>query len=527
MIEQKNSFQDSRFRMKRKIILWSSIFGAALLLLACYFLFIRNGKIKYDFRLDTVSQGDMTVYVTATGTINPVTTIDVGTQVSGIITKLYADFNSVVKKGQVIARIDTTFLVQAVIDAQATLDKSKAQLTYSKVSLDRDKDLLARQLMSQSDYDTAELAFQQNTAALKSAQSALDRAVINLRYATIYAPIDGVVVNRAVNIGQTVAASLSSPTLYTIANDLRKMQVETTVDESDIGRVSIGQEGYFTVDAYPDNKFSGQISQIRLNPTSVSNVVNYIVIIDVNNSDLKLMPGMTANVKIMIGSSQNAMRVTNLALRLQPPAELIDSTKIQRRSAGGISSQGQTGQDKSAAQPSSGGISGSQNGSGMFPLSDADRALFRAVRDSIKKVHSDMSREDLMAETQKYFAKKGQHGGVSKKGQPIATRVRTTTTFGITQTFPEYEKSPYIAEHQGGFGRVWILSADKKLEPVYVRTGLSDGKFTEITTDKLKPGDQIVIAVTSGGDDAAAQQMRSPLSGQQQGPGGRGMGGGR
>ena len=500
--------------MKLKTVLWSSL-GAVLLLFACYFLFVRNNKPKYNYRFDSISTGDLSVYITATGTVNPVTSIDVGTQVSGIITKLYADFNSVVKAGQVIARIDTTFLVQAVIDAQATLDKSKAQLTYSKVSLDRDKDLLARQLMSQSDYDTAELAYQQNIAAVKSAQSALDRAIIDLKYATIYAPIDGVVINRAVNIGQTVAASLSSPVLYTIANDLRKMQVQTTVDESDIGKVSIGQTGYFTVDAYPDNKFSGEISQIRLNPTSVSNVVNYIVIIDVNNGDLKLMPGMTANVKILVGSSQNAARVMNLALRLQPPAELIDSTKVRRRTGVEMSPQGQTDMDKTAAEGSSGGS--------MFPLSDADRTLFRAVRDSIKKVHGDMSREDLIAEVQKYFAKKGQHGRTPVKGHPIATRVRTTTTFGITQTFPEYEKSPYLAEHQSGFGRVWILNADKKLEPVYVRTGLSDGKYTEITTDKLKPGDQIVLGISSGEDDAANQQLRSPLSGQQQGPGGRGM----
>ena len=361
--------------MKRKTILWSSLFCAALLLVACYFLFIRSNKPKYNYRFDSVSTGDLSVYITATGTVNPVTSIDVGTQVSGIITKLYADFNSVVKAGQVIARIDTTFLVQAVIDAQATLDKSKAQLTYSKVTLDRDKDLLARQLMSQSDYDTAELAYQQNIAAVKSAQSALDRAIIDLKYATIYAPIDGVVINRAVNIGQTVAASLSSPVLYTIANDLRKMQVQTTVDESDIGRVSIGQTGYFTVDAYPDNKFSGEISQIRLNPTSVSNVVNYIVIIDVDNGDLKLMPGMTANVKILVGSSQNAARVMNLALRLQPPAELIDSTKVRRRSGVETSSQGQTGQDKTAAEGSSGGFASNQNNGSMFPLSDADRTL--------------------------------------------------------------------------------------------------------------------------------------------------------
>jgi HlyD family secretion protein len=506
--------------MKQKIILWSSIGGALLLLVVCSFLLFRNGKIKYDFRYDSVSEGDMTVYVTATGTINPVTSIDVGTQVSGIIVKLYADYNSVVKKGQVIARIDTTFLIQSVKDAQATLDKTKAQFADGKRSLDRAKELLARQLMAQSDYDATLTTYEVNEASLKSAQASLDRAYINLQYATIYAPIDGVVINRAVNIGQTVAASLSSPTLYTIANDLRKMQVETTVDESDIGRISIGQEGTFTVDAYPESKFSGTISQIRLAPTTVSNVVNYIVIIDVNNSDLKLMPGMTANVKIMVGSSLNVMRVATTALRLQPPAELIDSTKLMHR--GASSQNGGTGQGTAPANQ----FSGNQNGNSTSPLAGIDRTLIHAVRDSINKVHGgSMSREDLMAEMQKYFAKKGLKGRASQKAQPLITRVRTSTTFGITQTFPEYEKSPYIVDHESGFGRVWILNADKKLEPVYVRTGLSDGKFTEITSSKLKPGDQIILGVTnSNGDDAANQQLRSPLSTPQgQGAGMRGM----
>jgi HlyD family secretion protein len=502
---------------KKKIIYSSA--GALALIVLAYFIFFRGSKPKYDFRFDKVSQGDVNVFVTATGTINPVTSIDVGTQVSGIITKLYADYNSVVRKGQVIAQIDTTFLVQTVRDAQATLDKAKAQLDDSKRTLDRTKALVDRQLDNQADLDAVTTTYQTNKATLISAQASLDRAIINLHYATIYAPIDGVVINRAVNIGQTVAASLSSPTLYTIGNDLRKMQVETTVDETDIGRVSIGQAGTFTVDAYPDDKFSGTVSQIRLAATNVSNVVNYIVIIDVDNSELKLMPGMTANVKLLVGSSTNALRVSNVALRFQPPAELIDSTKVQRRSGNGSFAQN-NGSSVSTADPAQSG----QSNNGLPVFSAGDRTKFHAVRDSILKAHGgNLSQEEMHAEMQKYFAKLTHS---SKKPQPIATRKRTTATFGITQTFPEYEKSPYIVDHQGGSGRVWILNADKKIEPVYVRTGLSDGKYTEITTPKLKPGDQIILGLSST-DDAASQQLRSPLQGgQQQGPG-RGMGGGR
>ena len=507
--------------MKKKIIYSSA--GAFVLIILAYFLFFHTSKPKYDFRFDKVSQGDISVYVTATGTINPVATVDVGTQVSGIVSKLYADYNSVVHKGQVIAVIDTITLIQSVHDAEASLERAKVQLDDSKRTYDRVKALLDRQLASQADYDAALTTYESNKASLKSAGVALDRAKVNLSYATIYAPIDGVVINRAVNLGQTVAASFSSPTLYTIANDLRKMQIETTVDETDIGRISIGQVGNFTVDAYPDDKFSGTVSQIRLAATNVSNVVNYIVIIDVDNSELKLMPGMTANVKLLVGNSANALRVSNVALRFQPPAELIDSTKVMRRPGGGPFMQNQNGAGASTFQsgPPQGGM---QAGGGFPSFSDADRARLRAVRDSLVKVHGgSLSQEDMRAEMQKYFAK---HMNSAKKSVPIATRKRTSTTFGITQTFPEYEKSPYVVDHQSGFGRVWILNADKKFEPVYVQTGLSDGKFTEITTTKLQAGDQIALSVNSL-DDASNQQMRSAFQSQQPGMGGRPGGGPR
>jgi HlyD family secretion protein len=497
---------------KRKLLYFGSVGMIILVLVAGYVLF-RGSKSKYELRFDKIAQGDLNVYVTATGTINPVTTVEVGTQVSGIVARLYADFNSVVRKGQIIAQIDSTFLVQSVKDAEASMERANAQYEDSKRTLDRTKALLDRQLVAQSDYDVALTTYATNSAQLKSAQSSLERAKINLSYSTIYAPIDGVVINRAVNIGQTVAASFSSPTLYTIANDMRKMQVETTVDETDIGKVSIGQKASFSVDAYPEEKFSGTVSQIRLSPTTVSNVVNYIVIIDVNNDDLKLMPGMTANVKLLVGSSQNVLRVSNVALRFQPPTEMIDSTKVQHRTGSGYGKMTanieQTSDQSSQAQiGNSGGM--------MQSFSDGDREKFRALRDSIQKAHGgEMSREEIRAEMQKIFAKETAQQLKTKKIPPLAVHKRTTSTFGITQTFPEYEKSTYQPDHQSGSGKVWIQNSSGKLEPVYVRTGLSDGKYTEISSQTLKVGDQIVLSATTQDDNT--QQTRSPLTGSQQG----------
>ncbi len=263
--------------MKKRIIIWGAI-ALALALLA-YGAFLRPSGPKYSYRFDTVALGTVSASVTATGTVNPVTSIDVGTQVSGIVSRLYADFNSEVKAGAVIAQIDSTFLTQSVKDAEASLYKAQVQLADSRRNLAREKALLERQLDSQQNYDAALTTNEANEAAVQSAQATLDGARINLAYATIYAPISGVVINRAVNVGQTVAASFSSPTLFTIANDLKHMQVETTVDESDIGTVSLGQHATFTVEAYPDEQFSGTVSQIRLNPVTIQNVVNYTVVI--------------------------------------------------------------------------------------------------------------------------------------------------------------------------------------------------------------------------------------------------------
>ena len=312
--------------MKNRLVLILVL--SVIVLGAGGFFYFSNGSTPdVMYRIDKVSRGDLQVVVTATGTLSAVRTVQVGTQVSGTIAKLYADFNSTVKKGEVVALIDPTFLEASVKDAEANLQRARAQANESKRAYSRAKALLGKGLTSQADYDAAITAYESNSAAQKQAQAQLDRAVINLRYATIKAPIDGVVISRAVDVGQTVAASLSAPTIFTIANDLTKMQVQANVDEADIGKVQVGQEVKFTVDAYAEQSFQGIVSQIRLASVTVQNVVNYTVIIDVPNPELKLMPGMTATVTILVTKKENVLRVPTVALRFQPPAEQIEARK--------------------------------------------------------------------------------------------------------------------------------------------------------------------------------------------------------
>ncbi len=306
----------------RRLIL---VFGLlAVLLSSC-----KGDGVAY--RTETITRGDIEQSVTATGTVNAVTNVQVGTQVSGTIKTLYVDFNSRVKKGQLIAQIDpATFESQVqqaqanLSSAQANLEKAQTALTNDKRTYDRNKELFSKNLIPQSDLDTAETAYQTDKsqvasakAQIEQAKASLDYAKQNLAYTKIVSPVDGVVISRNVDVGQTVAASFQTPTLFAIAQDLTKMQIDTNVAESDIGVVKVGQEVEFTVDAYPDTTFKGKVWQIRQAPISVQNVVTYDVVIQVNNRDLKLMPGMTANVSIIIQLRHDVLRITNAMLRFR------------------------------------------------------------------------------------------------------------------------------------------------------------------------------------------------------------------
>ncbi|HQT91259.1 MAG TPA: efflux RND transporter periplasmic adaptor subunit, partial [Candidatus Kryptobacter bacterium] len=302
-----------------------------------------------------VTRGNLDVVVTATGTLAADTTVQVGTQVSGTIARLYADWNSRVRRGQVIAKLDTTFLWASVEQAQANLQKAVVAEQQAKRTFDRVKQLFQRNLDSQSDYDTALSDFQTAQASVTQAQTALDQVEINLSYATVRSPISGVVISRNVDLGQTVASSFNTPTLFTIANSLSDMQIQASVDEGDIGSVKVGQPVTFTVDAYPNDTFNGKVTQIRLQPTVVQNVVEYTVIIDVPNPDLKLMPGMTANLTIEIAGAKDVLKVPTTALRFMPPQSYLtaamkslpDSIKQRiekrRQNSGGNQRLGQQG----------------------------------------------------------------------------------------------------------------------------------------------------------------------------------------
>jgi HlyD family secretion protein len=387
--------------------------GILVIILFLFFLFGRGKESQAKYTTTKIERGDISVIVTATGTLNALTTVQVGSQVSGTISQLYADFNSLVKKGQVVAQLDPTFLKAQVAQAEADLERANAQVNQAKRELARAKTLSEKNLISQADLDLAQTNYELALTTQKSSQATLDRSITNLHYATITSPIDGVVISRNVDVGQTVAASLSAPTLFTIANDLTKMQVETDIDEADIGKIQVGQKVNFNVDAYPDNQFTGLVSQIRLNPTVVQNVVTYTVIIDVNNPELLLKPGMTANVTILIDQRENVLKVRSAALKFMP-------------------------------------------------------SMDRKVK--------------MPAQTM---------------GNPQAASAPPNPN----RDFKKWASSP----------KVWILGKDGMPKPVLVQTGLSDGSITEVISDSLKEGEEVIISQTNNSSNGTSQQV-NPFS---------------
>lgn len=312
--------------MKRKRIL---IAAAVVLAAVVLWLVLRPSKGE-GITLETTPTSRITIRnsVTATGTVEPVTEVEVGTQVSGIIDRLYVDYNDVVKAGQLIAEMDKVTLQAELESAQAELANCKAEYDYQTKNYARTKALHEKALVSDQEYDDATYLYEKSRAAYDQAKAAMVKVERNLGYATITSPIDGVVISRAVEEGQTVAAGFETPTLFTIANDLTQMQVIADVDEADIGQVADGQRVEFTVDAYPDDTFSGTVEQVRLEATTESSVVTYEVVITAYNPDLKLKPGLTANVTIYTLEKEQALAIPTKALRFVPDAELLGEVGV-------------------------------------------------------------------------------------------------------------------------------------------------------------------------------------------------------
>ncbi len=307
------------------------------------------------YRFVTLEEGDLESVVASTGALDAVTTVQVGTQVSGIIASIYVDFNDRVSQGQVIARIDTTLLWSAVRDAESNLERNQAQLRQAQRELERLQPLYDQQFVTEVDYYRAQYDLDIARAATNSAEISLDRARQNLSYATIIAPISGTVIERNVDVGQTVAASFSAPQLFLIADDLSRMEILASVDESDIGRIQEGQFARFTVQAYPDEIFTGMVRQVRLQSTVQENVVNYTVVVDVENPEGQLLPGMTATVDFLIESATNVLKLPNAALRFRATPQMFEVLRSRREAMREDRTEGNAGPPRNGNRGGNGG----------------------------------------------------------------------------------------------------------------------------------------------------------------------------
>ena len=471
--------------------------GIIIIISAGGFLLYRwigNGS-NQKFRFVKVERGVVDLIVTATGQINPMINVLVGSQVSGTIKALYADYNSQVKEGQVIAQIDPA-IFQAQVDqakanvlnnqasllnAQANLVKAEVAVLDAKRNLDRNLPLVEKKVIAQATMDTAQANYdtavaqrevakaqvESSKAQVEQAKAALIMAETNLRYATIRSPVNGTVISRNVDVGQTVAASLAAPTLFTIAKDLTKMQVDTNVSEADVGRITVGQDATFTVDAYAGRTFRGKVSEVRNAPIIVQNVVTYDVVIQVDNRDLKLKPGMTANVSVMIANREGVLKIPNAALRFRP----------QSAKQGGPPEKGN---ERSAS---------------------AGRLLIERLTSELNLTPDQQSKLEMVLRSSR------------QEFQEISQKMKPEEARGRIQSLIRQKISGILTEEQklklkevsyssqpdpGKPGKVWILSPEGKPAPVSLVLGITDGTFSEVISGDLREGGEVIVEEVSG-----------------------------
>ena len=430
-----------------------------------------------------VTRGDLTQMVTATGTLNPITNVTVGSQISGIIQTLYADWNSPVKANQVVAQLDPATYKAAMAQAEGDLANSKANLELNEVQAKRSSDLFTNNLISGSDYDTAIANLHQAQAMVQIKEAALDNAKVNLERCTIYSPVDGTVISRNVDVGQTVAASLSAPTLFIIANDLTQMQIDANVSEADIGSVEEGQSVAFTVDAFPDRKFSGRVMQIRNSPTTVQNVVTYDTVIEVSNLDLKLRPGMTANASIITAQRSGVLKIPNAALRFRLPEPSTNKTfAAQLLAKIGLGKKTKPAATNTVPVAKSGDTNKTEvtaNAGAPLTGNEPPPELFRRVQEMRER--GEEVPAEIRAKLRELFqsgalqrpggggsGSRGGGGSGSRGSQPASR-----TIYMLATNAPSGELAP---------------------QAVRVKTGISDGANTEIS-DGLKEGDPVIVGV--------------------------------
>jgi HlyD family secretion protein len=550
--------------------------------------YIRRGGPEIQVNTSPITRGDIVDTVGASGTLQAVTTVQVGSQVSGNISYLGADFNSIVKKGQVVAKLDPSLFDAQLQQARANLQQTRANLSKSQSDLERAKVMLtdaeqkytraqglsAKQLLPQSDLDAAKIAVDsaqaslasaqatvtQTQAAVSQSQATVNQNQVNLDHTTIEAPIDGIIIQRSVDVGQTVAASMQAPTLFIIAADLTKMQVNANIDEADVGRIRPGQHVTFKVDAYPTDTFEGTVSQIRLQPVVVSNVTTYGTVIDVPNAQLKLKPGMTANVKVEIAKRSNVLRVPAAALRFRPTVEMFaalnqtvppealttagrggrngqgrgnrgdatdgatpaPSTATPTPPAGGAA--GSTPGPATAAPPAGGGRGSGQGGAAGSGQAGEGRRGFDPARmmERFKGMSPDEQKQFIAR-----MKDRGQDTSLFEKEMPPPAKAPAKGKGAIApqgaQTIDAlFAPLPTVESR----GRVWLFF-DRQLKPVNLRLGITDGANTELLSGELQQNQEVVTGVTglsptrttTTGNGAGNPLMPSGRGGP---PGGRG-----
>jgi HlyD family secretion protein len=533
--------------VKKKIVFWIIliflIVGAAIGY--TYFYKERDSAVKY--RTAKVERGTLSAFVTANGTINPVITVLVGSQVSGTIQKLYADYNSRVKKDQLIAQIDPAIFQAQVSQAKAKLENAKAtflnaqadiataranvesnranvikaevSVDDTKRNLDRSLGLFARNLISASDRDSAQTAYdsaaaqlevaqaqekaseaqldsakaklEANRAQIKQAEAELELAQVNLDHTKITAPVTGIVISRNVDVGQTVAASLQAPTLFTIAQDLTEMQVDTNVSEADIGRVAIGQEATFTVDAFPNLTFQGKVTDIRNAPVTVQNVVTYDVVILVKNPDLKLRPGMTANASILVAQREEVLKIPNSALRFRPEFAKLEAAAPQ----------------KGPPPPSTPSPSGTSTERILERLK-SELKLTPDQQAGIARILKDAQREIQAA----------RKAGGAEEARAKGKELRAANRIKIRSLLTEEQKKKYdqmgqrqeTSQGPAPVFRVWTPVPQGRPVPVEITTGISDGSYTEVSSGPLKEGQEVILEQMGANSKSGSSQTAGP-----------------
>jgi HlyD family secretion protein len=511
-----------------------------------YLYYYKDSEASVKYRTVKVERGSLSTYVTANGTINPVITVLVGSQVSGTIQQLYADYNSRVKKGQLIAQIDPAIFQAQVSQARAKLENAKASFLNAqadiatakanvesnkanvikarvsvedtKRSLDRALELFRRNLISASERDSAQTAqdsalaqlevaqAQQKAseaqmdsakaksesarAQIKQAEAELELAQVNLDHTRILAPVNGIVISRNVDVGQTVAASLQAPTLFTIAQDLTEMQVDTNVSEADIGRVAIGQEATFTVDAFPNLTFRGKVTDIRNAPLTVQNVVTYNVVIQVKNPELKLRPGMTANASILVAQRENVLKIPNSVLRFRPEFAKKDADPPAKGAA-------------APAGPSSSSLSGEQ----ILERLKAELKLTPEQQAGVSRILKD-AQSEIMASR-----KSGGPEEAKNKAKELRTanrlKIRSLLTEDQKKKFDQMDQRPDSSQAPAQVFKVWVPAPDGKPAPVEITAGISDGSNTEVASGALKEGQEVIVEA-AGGNNKGGSTSQTP-----------------